>query len=395
MDSPRRQFLLTGARLGALAASSLTGNASAMPASASNYPFSLGVASGSPLPNAVVIWTRILHDPLNAATTPPLVYVVRWQMAEDEQFRRIVAEGTASAAPTLAHSVHVDVTGLAAGPLVLVPLHAGRCRQSGRRTRAAAGSMPPSSSWPWPPASTGNSAAMRRTAISRPPRPIWWLSWRLHLRMGPLPAPASGRAVRSNESFTLAEYRARYAHTKRRPAGCASRRTVDRHLGRPKSPTTTRTTATNASTRASWRAVPPPIRPSTNTCRCAPPADFANLRIYQRYDWGQLARFHVLDDRQYRAYQPCTPAGRGGSSSVLERACTALNDPARSMLGPEQQRWLEQGLTSSTARWNILAQQTLMAPNSQLPLLHDAMAATGPMAGMVIRPRASAVRRSA
>ena len=80
--------------------------------SGGSYPFTLGVASGSPLPNAVVLWTRILHDPLNAAAMPPLAFAVRWEVAEDEAFRRIVAKGTASAAPELAHSVHVDVTGL-------------------------------------------------------------------------------------------------------------------------------------------------------------------------------------------------------------------------------------------------------------------------------------------
>jgi alkaline phosphatase D len=123
--------------------------------------------------------------------------------------------------------------------------------------------------------------------------------------------------------------------------------------------------------------------------------DFANLRIYQRYDWGQLARFHVLDDRQYRAYQPARRRPRRFQLRAVARLHCPATTAARSMLGKEQERWLEQGLSSSTARWNILAQQTLMAPNSQLPLLHEAMAASGPTAGMAIRPRASAVRRSA
>ena len=110
MDAQRRIFLA------ALAASASAGAGAlpAVPADAGNagYPFSLGVASGSPLPNAVVIWTRILHDPLNAAAMPSVAIAVRWEVAEDERFSRIVAKGTASAAPQLAHSVHVDVTGL-------------------------------------------------------------------------------------------------------------------------------------------------------------------------------------------------------------------------------------------------------------------------------------------
>jgi alkaline phosphatase D len=133
MDEHRRIFLSTASRLAALAAltSASTGANSSTGASNSGanaitasqnraaaregggaYPFSLGVASGSPLPDAVVIWTRILYDPLNAAAMPPLAFSVRWEMAEDERFSRIVAKGTVSAAPELAHSVHVDVGGL-------------------------------------------------------------------------------------------------------------------------------------------------------------------------------------------------------------------------------------------------------------------------------------------
>jgi alkaline phosphatase D len=95
---------------------------------------------------------------------------------------------------------------------------------------------------------------------------------------------------------------------------------------------------------------------------------FASMRIYQRYDWGRLARFHVLDNRQYRAHEACSPAGRGGSNSVTPRDCPALRANGRTMLGNVQHQWLAQGLTSSPARWNILAQQTLMAQNSQLPV---------------------------
>lgn len=104
--NPQRRLLLAGLAGAALplrAATSSTGGA---------YPFTLGVASGSPLPDAVVIWTRLLNDPLNAAAMPPLAFAVRWEVAEDEAFRRIAARGMANAAPELAHSVHVDVTGL-------------------------------------------------------------------------------------------------------------------------------------------------------------------------------------------------------------------------------------------------------------------------------------------
>jgi alkaline phosphatase D len=91
--------------------------------------------------------------------------------------------------------------------------------------------------------------------------------------------------------------------------------------------------------------------------------------MYQCYDWGRLARFHVLDDRQYRTPQPCPRPRRGGSNVINVRACMDLRDPARTMLGAEQESWLAQGLASSRARWNILAQQTLMAQTTYAPII--------------------------
>jgi alkaline phosphatase D len=85
------------------------------------------------------------------------------------------------------------------------------------------------------------------------------------------------------------------------------------------------------------------------------------MRIYGRCDWGRLARIHALDTRQYRAAQACTRPGRGGSNTVLVKDCAALLDPARSLLGAAQERWLADGW-SRDRRWNLLAQQTLFAP---------------------------------
>ncbi|RYE79526.1 MAG: alkaline phosphatase, partial [Oxalobacteraceae bacterium] len=102
----------------------------------------------------------------------------------------------------------------------------------------------------------------------------------------------------------------------------------------------------------------------------AGPERYAHMRIYERYDWGRLARFHVLDNRQYRSHQACSRPDRGGSSSV-ERGCTERLQPQRTLLGAEQEAWLAQGLDRSPARWNILAQQTLMAQCSQSPVGTD------------------------
>jgi alkaline phosphatase D len=89
----------------------------------------------------------------------------------------------------------------------------------------------------------------------------------------------------------------------------------------------------------------------------------ASMRITGRLDWGTLARIHLLDDRQYRDPQPCPRPGQGGSNTVAARDCPQLGDPARSLLGAEQERWLAQGW-SLDRPWNLLAQQTLMARHS-------------------------------
>src|SRR5262245_30390833 len=76
-------------------------------------PFTLGIASGDPTPNSVMLWTRIAPKPLepDGGYTGPRLSV-RWEVADDEQFSKIVKSGTATAAPELGNSLHVDVDGL-------------------------------------------------------------------------------------------------------------------------------------------------------------------------------------------------------------------------------------------------------------------------------------------
>jgi alkaline phosphatase D len=75
-------------------------------------PFQLGVASGDPWPDSVVLWTRLAPDPLNGGGMPNEDVLVRWRIAGDEHMSKIVREGTVAANPEWAHSVHVEVQGL-------------------------------------------------------------------------------------------------------------------------------------------------------------------------------------------------------------------------------------------------------------------------------------------
>ncbi|WP_204307453.1 PhoD-like phosphatase N-terminal domain-containing protein, partial [Enterobacter hormaechei] len=70
------------------------------------YAFPLGVASGDPAPDGFVIWTRLAVDPFAAdgqgGLSAPVP--VRWEIAADEGFRRIVAAGEATAVAEEAHA---------------------------------------------------------------------------------------------------------------------------------------------------------------------------------------------------------------------------------------------------------------------------------------------------
>jgi alkaline phosphatase D len=373
MDQQRRIFLFNAAQLAALAAAAPL--AGAAPNNAA-YPFSLGVASGSPLPNAVILWTRILADPLNAAATAPVALSVRWEVAEDELFRKIAAKGVASAVPALAHSVHVDATGLAPGRWYWYRFMLGDAVSPVGRTRTAPApdaqparlKLAVASCQHW---EFGSFGAHRQIAAAAPDL-VAFLGDYVY-EWGPYHLSHPAKATRTNENATLDGYRARYAQYKSDPDLQAAHHAapwivtwddhevVNDYTGERDARSSADFLARRAAAyQAFYEHMP---------LRLAPPgqSDFARFRIYQRYDWGRLARFHVLDDRQHRAAHACQANGRSGS--VLRRDCADLRDPARSMLGGEQEAWLAQGLASSGARWNIIAQQTLMAQSSQTKII--------------------------
>jgi len=373
MDQTRRLFLLDAARLAA--AATCARGAQAAPSNAAGYPFSLGVASGSPLPDSVILWTRILPDPFDAGAAPRLAIPLRWEVAHDEAFTRIAARGDAIATPELGHSVRVNATGLAPGRWYWYRFMLGDAVSPVGRTRTApaAGSLPGmlklavASCQHW---DFGSYAAHRHIAAAHPDLVAFLgdyiYEWGVYRREHP------ARAVRQDESFTLADYRRRYAQYKSDPDLQAA------HLAAPWIVTWDDHEVANdyandrderlSATFAQRRAAAYQAFYEHMPLRLPPPRSFAAVRMFQRHDWGRLARFHVLDGRQYRAYEACPGRGLGGSNSVTPRACPQLLDPRRTMLGGEQEAWLADGLRTSPARWNVLAQQTLMAQSSQIPV---------------------------
>jgi len=324
--------------------------------------FTLGVASGCPRPDSIVLWTRLMGDDLPQRTT------VQWELARDEQFADIAARGKALADSATAHSVHVEVRGLAPS------------RWYWYRFTALGGRSPPGRTRTAPRASANEALQFAIASCQR-----WdhghYAAWRhmadenldLVLFLGDYiyesaPAPATARRVRAHEgqgpSTTLPQYRARYAQYKSDPALQRMHAAApwilvwDDHevendyandRGQDLAPGFLDRRA--AAYQAYWEHQPfaPSLRPRG-----------PDMRIFDRYDWGRLARLHALDDRQYRDPQACPKPGRGGANTVTPAACPALLDPRRSLLGAEQERWLAEGW-SARHGWNLLAQQTLMA----------------------------------
>lgn len=113
----RRTIVVGGAATGAIAVlpgmARAQGNAAQRPLASD--PFTLGVASGDPSPDGFVLWTRLAVDPLaedGFGGMPSRPVPVKWQVAEDENFARIVRTGTHVARPEWGHSVHVELTDL-------------------------------------------------------------------------------------------------------------------------------------------------------------------------------------------------------------------------------------------------------------------------------------------
>ncbi|MGH3147090.1 MAG: alkaline phosphatase D family protein, partial [Rubrobacter sp.] len=100
--------------------------------------FKLGVASGDPSSAGVVLWTRLAPEPLTPDGGMPNGRVeVRWEVARNENFSRVVNRGTATARPERAHSVHVGVSGLAPATEYYYRFRAGNETSPVGRTKTA------------------------------------------------------------------------------------------------------------------------------------------------------------------------------------------------------------------------------------------------------------------
>ena len=297
---------------------------------------------------------------------------MRWEGARDEGFRDIVRTGETLAESQQAHSVHVEVDGLAPARWYWYRFMAGDAVSAPGRTRTAPAAGAAVDRLRFAFASCqqyeqGFYAAHRHLAAEDLDLVvvlgdyIYEKSWgRRHVRKHEGPEPT-----------TLDQYRNRYARYKsdadlqRSHAAFPWLVTWDDHEvdndyanDRSEDLDPDFLVRRAAAYQAYWEHMP--LR------RSARP-NGPHMRLYDRYDFGGLARFHVLDGRQYRDHQACPRFGRGGSNVVDERKCLSRLEPQRTLLGDEQENWLHARLSASQARWNIVAQQLLMAQMDRKP----------------------------
>jgi len=324
------------------------------------YPFSLGVASGDPLPDGVVLWTRLAPRPLEGGGMPMAGVEVDWELARDARFQSIMQKGTSLARPELAHSVHVEVAGLEPGREYWFRFHAGDEVSQIGRTKTA------------PPAGAnvdrlrfavcgcnhyedGYFTAFRRIADDQ-------FDFVFHTGDYIYEGRADGgrndrrfRQHNGDELYTLPDYRNRYALYK------LDRDLQAAHASAPWVVTwDDHEVDNNYAGDFDQDGTPPEIFRlrraaayqayyETMPLRASAIPSGSHMRLYRRLQFGNLIDLSVLDTRQWRSDQAC------GDGSHTQ--CAEALDPARTIMGPEQEKWLFDNIATAKARWTVIGQQ--------------------------------------
>jgi alkaline phosphatase D len=341
-------------------------------------PFSLGVASGSPKHNSVVLWTRLMSD---ASTGNPQFanadVTVKWEVADDEGFKVNRREGQVVALASLAHSVHLELDGLQSDRWYFYRFQFGDAQSATGRTRTL----------PHP------EAVVQKLRVAYASCQRWehgYFSAYHHMCQENLDlvlflgdyiyeyvgAVNSVRLPTGGWVRSLADYRERYALYRSEKslqamhAQCPWLITWDDHevsndyagLERGQSGNISFNFAAQRAQAYQAFYEHMPLRASALTQSIQGLAQGAELRIYGQVAFGKLANIYLLDDRQYRDRQVCNRADGYGSGFVNPDQCEDWFNPKRSLLGAQQSQWLDQAFAKAQTdarTWNVVAQQTI------------------------------------
>jgi alkaline phosphatase D len=338
-------------------------------AAGASIQFAHGVASGDPLPDAVVLWTRV--TPTRSARpgsgTGPTI-TVRWQVSRDEHFGAIVRTGAVRTGASTDHTVKVDVTGLAPATEYFYRFTWDTHVSSVGRTRTA-------------PAHDSNPARLRFGVVSCANWQAGYFSSYRHLaERGDLDAiihlgdylyeyqPGKysyghhnidiRRHDPSHEIISLRDYRERHAQYKTDPdlqalhAAAPFIVTWDDHEvadGNWAHGAFEHQPATEGSFAARRSAAHQaydewmPVRISGTA------AAGDGGRIYRRLQFGQLADLSMLDLRTYR-------------SERVDADDPAIDDPDHTITGAPQLDWLTANLSATPTRWKLIGNPVMIAP---------------------------------
>lgn len=315
-------------------------------------PFVLGVASGDPTAGEVILWTRLTGE-LGDDEVP-----VIWEVAEDEDFSRIVASGWQMASAALAHSVHIDAGGLAPDSSYFY-----RFRIKGQWTSVTGLTRTL-------PAAESSPDRLRVALASCQDYSDGYYTAHRHLAEEDVAFVLfvgdyiyedddddGPRVAGLADSFTLEQYRERYeVYRSDENLQEVHRRlpwvmTWDDHEVRGNYAGTVDERDDGEDVLARRMAAYQAYYEHTPVRVAFALEDPANTRIYRSFSYGDLAEFWVLDGRQYRTEQPCD--GEQGPP------CDEIDDPEATMLGEAQKTWLKEGMANSTAHWRVLGQQTV------------------------------------
>ncbi|WP_346777021.1 alkaline phosphatase D family protein [Streptomyces sp. HNM0575] len=333
-----------------------------------------GVASGDPLPDGVLLWTRVTpsREAVPGSGKGAPVHVT-WEVAEDEQFTTVVARGRAKTRAAADHTVRADVRGLRPDTTYWFRFSTGTVRSPHGRTRTAGAENAAVPNLRFGVVScshyeSGYFAAYRHLAARTDLHAVLHLGDYIY-ECGTGEYASAGRIVRKvqpeNEAVTLADYRGRHAHHKLDPdlqamhaahpviamwddhefannawSGGAANHTSK--AGAPHGPAGRGEEEDWAGrVRAAKQAYFEwmPVRPSTEGT------------TYRRFRFGRLADLHVLDLRSFRDRQPPGFFGR-----------RVRDDPGRTITGRAQLDWLKAGLSGSTARWRLVGTSVMITP---------------------------------
>ncbi|MFC4003890.1 alkaline phosphatase D family protein [Prauserella oleivorans] len=350
----RRQVLRAGSSLAVVTGAALAGGTAEARTVA---PFAHGVASGDPLPDSVLLWTRVTPtaDAVPGSGRGPQVRV-RWEVARDEGFTALVARGDTVTGPDRDHTVKVDVTGLAPDSWYFFRFHWQGATSPVGRTRTAPAPGSPVQRLRFGVVScanlqAGHFAAYRHLAARDD------LDLVVHLGDYLYEYEAQADAVRPHdppvEITTLEHYRRRHAQYKSDPDLQAL------HARSPFAVTWDDHESANDAWSGGAENHTEPDEGLWTDRRAASQQAYSEWmpvryepggQLYRRLTFGALAELSMLDLRTYRSEQAAHPFDRG------------IHDPERTITGEEQLRWLTSGLVTANAQWKFVGNPVMIAP---------------------------------